>query len=127
MFHLSCLVHWILICEHDMITNNVALPKVKKRTKRKTGINDKKNGKDDTKAAGSKIKSVFCPECQGTGIPIIDGDQLERLPFSLQEVCSLVFFSFLKPFRIFFLFQPHRLFFFPGKPVSIQAKVNLDL
>ncbi|XP_054813837.1 uncharacterized protein LOC129314418 [Prosopis cineraria] len=86
LFHASCLVHWILMCEYDMITNRVAFPKVKKRAKRKVGANVSQNGKEyDVKVAKGKINSVFCPECQGTGI-IIDGDQVEHAPFSLSEM-----------------------------------------
>lgn len=89
LFHASCLVHWILMCEYDIITNRLAFPNVRRRTKRKTGTNVYQNGKEcEMKAARGKVNSVFCPECQGTGI-IIDGDSVERAPFSLSEVCSL--------------------------------------
>ncbi|KAK4255498.1 hypothetical protein QN277_008496 [Acacia crassicarpa] len=89
LFHASCLVHWILMCEYNMIPNHVAFPKVRRRSKRKMGANANQNGKEyDMKAARGKINSVFCPECQGTGI-IVDGDQVEHAPFSLSEMFKL--------------------------------------
>ncbi|KAF7805927.1 uncharacterized protein G2W53_038088 [Senna tora] len=86
MFHASCLVHWILMCEYDIITNNLAFPNVRRRSKRKIAANVNQNGKEcELKVARGKMNSVFCPECQGTGI-VIDGDQLEHAPFSLSEM-----------------------------------------
>lgn len=35
----------------------------------------------------SKITSIVCPECQGTGIHV-KGDELEKPSISLSEVCS---------------------------------------
>lgn len=44
-------------------------------------------GKDgETKATGTLISSVLCPECQGTGIDV-EGDELEKPDVSLSQVC----------------------------------------
>lgn len=103
MFHASCLVHWILMCEYDIITNRLALPIVRRRTKRKRGENVNQNGKECQMNDKGKINSVFCPECQGTGINI-DGDRVEHAPFSLSEVCSLHDFLLSSPFSLSYSF-----------------------
>ncbi|KAL6286580.1 hypothetical protein ACE6H2_010970 [Prunus campanulata] len=81
VFHTSCLIHWILLCEVE-IANQSASSKVRRRSRRKTAA--KCNGQDgQMKALSTQILSVFCPECQGTGA-VIDGDDLEKpnLPLS---------------------------------------------
>ena len=46
-------------------------------------------GKDgETKATGTLISSVFCLECQGTGIEV-EGDELEKPDVSLSQACVL--------------------------------------
>ncbi|ONI17073.1 hypothetical protein PRUPE_3G136600 [Prunus persica] len=81
VFHTSCLIHWILLCEVE-IANQSANSKVRRRSRRKNAA--KCNGQDgQMKALSTQIHSVFCQECQGTGA-IIDGDDLEKpnLPLS---------------------------------------------
>lgn len=61
-------------------------PKTKRRSRRKAGSNhkgEKKNG-----AIRKQISSIFCPECQGTGMKI-DEDDLEKPTIPLSEVCKL--------------------------------------
>lgn len=52
-------------------------PKSRKKVKGKNGQKPEMQSK--------QIGSPFCPECQGTGIPI-DGDELEKPPVPLSEV-----------------------------------------
>lgn len=85
-FHISCLMHWILLCELEIYTNQLVGPKVKRRSRRKTGA--KCNGSREEveiKALSKQIHRVFCPECQGTGINI-DGDELEKPTVPLSEM-----------------------------------------
>lgn len=94
MFHTSCLIHWMLLCEYEIITNSVVLPNFRQGTKRKVGGAKRKNGSNvngigkpsEVKAATAQINKVFCPECQGSG-RIIKGDGLEQANFTLSEVC----------------------------------------
>ncbi|XWS54194.1 hypothetical protein CRYUN_Cryun10bG0068700 [Craigia yunnanensis] len=86
VFHTSCLVHWILLCELERIENHSVNPKVKRRSRRKNGAKCNEMGKDgETKATGTLISSVFCPECQGTGIEV-EGDELEKPDVSLSQM-----------------------------------------
>ncbi|XP_059301348.1 uncharacterized protein LOC132053371 isoform X1 [Lycium ferocissimum] len=87
VFHVSCLIHWILLCELETYDKPVEEPKVetKRRSKRKTGAKRSAKGKKDEIKAARKINSVFCPECQGTGISI-EGDELEKPTVSLSEM-----------------------------------------
>ncbi|XP_009624407.1 uncharacterized protein [Nicotiana tomentosiformis] len=89
VFHVSCLIHWILLCELETYGKPVE-PKVetkaKRRSKRKTGAKHSAKGKkDEIKAVRRHIYSVFCPECQGTGISI-KGDDLEKPTVPLSEM-----------------------------------------
>lgn len=95
VFHTSCIIHWLLFCEYEIITKELVIPKSRKRrSKRNNAAKCEEIGKDgEVKATGTEIYSVFCPECQGTG-KIIEGDELERPPISLSEVCSLWAHSF---------------------------------
>lgn len=89
VFHVSCLIHWILLCELETYDKPVGEPKVetkaKRRSKRKTGTKRSAKGKNDEIKAARQIYSVFCPECQGTGISI-EGDELEKPTVSLSEM-----------------------------------------
>lgn len=89
LFHVSCLIHWILQCELQTYVKPVDEPKMetkaKRRSKRKTGTKHNAKEKEDEIKSARRINSVFCPECQGTGI-IIEGDELEKPPVSLSEV-----------------------------------------
>ncbi|KAF3625025.1 putative thioredoxin M-type, chloroplastic-like [Capsicum annuum] len=90
VFHVSCLIHWILLCELETYDKPVVEPKVetkaKRRSKRKTPAKRSAKGKKDEIKAAKRIYSVFCPECQGTGINIEEGDELEKPTVSLSEM-----------------------------------------
>ncbi|URD99095.1 hypothetical protein MUK42_29846 [Musa troglodytarum] len=71
-FHASCLIHWILICELEMLADQ------KQSTKTTRGRKERSTLK-------SLISSAFCPECQGTGISI-QGEELEKPTIPLSEM-----------------------------------------
>ncbi|XP_057796268.1 uncharacterized protein LOC131012360 [Salvia miltiorrhiza] len=80
LFHISCLIHWILLFE-VVFAKQTHEPKVKLRSRKKAkGKNGQKPEIQDR-----KICSAFCSECQGTGI-IIDGDDLEIPTVPLSEI-----------------------------------------
>lgn len=82
LFHVSCVVHWFLFCESEIIGNKMVSGKGKKRcTKHQSGV--KWNGL--VSDVSWQIFSVFCPECQGTGINI-EGEVIERDTFPLSQV-----------------------------------------
>ncbi|KAG5545345.1 hypothetical protein RHGRI_017720 [Rhododendron griersonianum] len=83
LFHISCLVHWILFCEVEIYTKQLLSPKVKRRSRRKTGA--KRNASKEEGDLRKQIYCAFCPECQGTGINI-DGDELEKPTVPLSEM-----------------------------------------
>ncbi|KAG4986868.1 hypothetical protein AAZX31_12G192600 [Glycine max] len=83
VFHTSCLIHWIILCEFEIITNHLVCPNVRRVVKRKVASDGNKIGKE--KDIGKHIRTVFCPECQGTGM-IIDGDGVEQPEFSLSQM-----------------------------------------
>ncbi|TYI87899.1 hypothetical protein E1A91_D04G168100v1 [Gossypium mustelinum] len=86
VFHTSCLIHWILLCELERIENHSVNPKARRRSRRKNRTKCKKMGKDgETKPTGTLINSVLCPECQGTGIEV-EGDELEKPDVSLSQM-----------------------------------------
>ncbi|KAK1290489.1 hypothetical protein QJS10_CPB18g01489 [Acorus calamus] len=82
VFHTSCLIHWILLCEFEMLINN---PNGMKRNKGRKNPVSRKEYKDQRLASQASnwmttetpFSSVFCPECQGTGVDI-KGDELEK-------------------------------------------------
>ncbi|XP_021717365.1 uncharacterized protein LOC110685194 [Chenopodium quinoa] len=100
VFHTSCLIHWILLCEHEMFMKPPVLPKVRRRSKRtKSKVNQleteckadnvvkhKQTRKEsEEKTSSDQINSVFCPDCQGTGLHI-EGDNLEQPNVPLSEM-----------------------------------------
>ncbi|KAK8617397.1 hypothetical protein V6N13_080313 [Hibiscus sabdariffa] len=86
VFHTSCLIHWILLCEVERIENQSINPKVRRRSRRKTRTKSNKTGKDgETKPKGTLVTSVLCPECQGSGIEV-EGDELEMPNVSLSQM-----------------------------------------
>uniref|UniRef100_A0A5B7AZC3 C2H2-type domain-containing protein n=1 Tax=Davidia involucrata TaxID=16924 RepID=A0A5B7AZC3_DAVIN len=88
IFHISCLIHWILLCEFEISTKQSTGPKVKRRSRRKSGTKCNEIGKESELGTTRKqIYSVFCPECQGTGIKV-EGDELEKPTVPLSEVCT---------------------------------------
>lgn len=89
VYHTSCLIHWILLCEVEMARNQLMTPKLKGKTKRKTGAKSSKLKKDVDKIVTEKqLDSVFCPECQGTGVDV-EGDSLEKPIVPLSEMFKL--------------------------------------
>ncbi|KAL6641272.1 hypothetical protein ACP70R_019453 [Stipagrostis hirtigluma subsp. patula] len=74
LFHTSCLLHWTILCQYEMLTDQIAI-KGKSNRGRKAKNAPKK----------CKLTSVLCPECQGTGIHI-EGDELEKPTISLSEM-----------------------------------------
>jgi len=94
VFHTSCIIHWLLLCEFEIITKELVSPKLKRRkSKRKNAAKYSEIGKEgEVKATRGQIDSVFCPECQGTGI-IIEGDELEKpsVPFLRFARCGIFF------------------------------------
>ncbi|XP_047177835.1 uncharacterized protein LOC124844865 [Vigna umbellata] len=83
VFHTSCLIHWIILCEFEIITNHLVRPNVRRIVKRKIASDGEKIGK--AKDIEKHIRTVFCPECQGTGM-VIDGDGVEQPEFSLSQM-----------------------------------------
>ncbi|KAI3795336.1 hypothetical protein L1987_37988 [Smallanthus sonchifolius] len=81
VFHISCLIHWVLLCDSEVYTKQLVAPEVKRRYRRKKGAKLKKVDED----AKKQIYCVFCPECQGTGIDF-NGDELEKPTVSLSEM-----------------------------------------
>lgn len=89
VFHTSCLIHWILLCEIEIITNQSDAPTARRRTRRKSAAKINEVQKDgEMKVLRTPICSVICPECQGTG-KIVEGDELEKPTVPLSKVCSL--------------------------------------
>ncbi|KAL0907586.1 hypothetical protein M5K25_022003 [Dendrobium thyrsiflorum] len=72
LFHVSCLIHWVLLSEFELWTNQSTNPKNTRGRRGKSFINN------------NLISSIFCPECHGTGIRI-EGDALEQPSVSLSE------------------------------------------
>ncbi|KZV45575.1 hypothetical protein F511_27185 [Dorcoceras hygrometricum] len=87
VFHISCLLHWVLLCEVEIYSKKSVTPKLKRRSRRKvkggTGVGKRENC--ETQETRKQIYSVFCPECQGTGIEI-DKEELEKPTISLFEI-----------------------------------------
>lgn len=83
VFHISCLIHWILLCEFEIFRNKKASPKIKTGSLRKAKGKDNEKGK--VGGIRTQICSVFCPECQGTGM-IVEGDELENPSIPLSEM-----------------------------------------
>lgn len=101
LFHTSCLIHWVLLCEVEKCTNQSEAPKVKRRSRRKAAskCNEVLND-SEMKAFRTPINCVICPECQGTGT-MIDGED-EKPTVPLSKVCTLLhYFSII----IFYLFR----------------------
>lgn len=104
MFHTSCLMHWVLLCEFEMFMKPPLHTKVRRRSRRtKSKVNQLgKDCKSDMNVIKRKqrwkeneeltlrdqICSVFCPDCQGTGLHL-EGDELEKPTVSLSEVRCL--------------------------------------
>ncbi|KAK4386019.1 hypothetical protein Sango_2472500 [Sesamum angolense] len=64
LFHISCLIHWILLCEVEIYAKQLIEPKVKRRSRRKVKGKDGENGEKHGMQE-KQIYTAFCPECQG--------------------------------------------------------------
>ncbi|ESQ54431.1 hypothetical protein EUTSA_v10024944mg [Eutrema salsugineum] len=80
LFHVSCVVHWFLFCETEILGSKMVSGKGKKRCTKQSGVKWNELVGD----VSWQIFSVFCPECQGTGINI-EGDVIERDTFPLSQ------------------------------------------
>lgn len=90
MFHTSCLIHWILLCEYEILTNKPVGPKERQKPRRKNaGKCDKMEKVGEVVPTGvqTHIRSVFCPECHGTGINT-EGDKLENTKYLQSQVTN---------------------------------------
>ncbi|XP_058080531.1 uncharacterized protein LOC131228702 isoform X2 [Magnolia sinica] len=89
VFHASCLIHWLLLCELEIWSNQSANSKVHNTVDSKSGRKGRAKSSrrkiNDENSTGTFISSVFCPECQGTGINI-KGDELEKPTVPLSEI-----------------------------------------
>lgn len=85
VFHVSCLIHWILLCELEIYVKPTDIPKVKRRSRKKGGGKQNENGKNKELTVKKQTLSAFCPECQGTGMHI-KGDDLEKPTVPLSEI-----------------------------------------
>ncbi|KAF3782464.1 hypothetical protein EJ110_NYTH34283 [Nymphaea thermarum] len=88
VFHISCLIHWILFCESKVwhsskSTSGRRNAGSKKQVAVESGAQRTPNGN----STFSTISSVFCPECQGSGLKVEDVLEVPKMPLS--EVCSL--------------------------------------
>ncbi|GAA0150255.1 acyltransferase [Lithospermum erythrorhizon] len=87
VFHVSCLIHWILLCELEIYSKKPVAPAVKRKSRRKTGAKNKVVRKtNEIKITGNQAHSLFCPECQGTGMKLLDEKELERPTVPLSEI-----------------------------------------
>lgn len=101
VFHTSCLIHWILYCEFEIVRNQTVSTKGGRRSRKKNGTKSNTTGKDGTvNVLPNPIVSVFCPDCQGTGVNI-EGDEFEKPLTPLSEVW---FLSFVHAIVLFFFF-----------------------
>lgn len=86
VFHTSCLIHWILYCEFEIVRNQTVSTKGGRRSRKKNGTKSNTTGKDGTvNILTNPIVSVFCPDCQGTGVNI-EGDEFEKPLTPLSEM-----------------------------------------
>lgn len=78
MFHMSCLIHWVLLCEVESHAKQSKEPKPKPVSTRK--VKGKNGGKG--KKQEKPTRSVFCPECQGSGVRIDGNVEIPTIPLS---------------------------------------------
>jgi len=79
LFHVSCVVHWFLFCETEILGSKIKCGKGKRRCTKQSGVKS-----NELNNVSWEIFSVFCPECQGTGIDI-EGGVIERDTFPLSQ------------------------------------------
>ncbi|KAF9670818.1 hypothetical protein SADUNF_Sadunf13G0108300 [Salix dunnii] len=89
VFHTSCLIQWILYCEFEIVQNQTVSTKGGRRSRKKNGTKSNTTGKDGTMSVlPNPIVSVFCPDCQGTGVNI-EGDEFEKPLTPLSEMFKI--------------------------------------
>lgn len=81
VFHTSCLMDWILLCESKFWSARI----VKKDAARMRGQINKKPRRGKARPTIQSCGPLFCPECQGTGIEV-HGHQLEQPRYRLVQV-----------------------------------------
>lgn len=81
VFHTSCLIDWILLCESKFWSSRT----VKKDARRMRGQISKKPRRGKAKATVGISGPLFCPECQGTGAEV-RCHQLEQPRYRLAQV-----------------------------------------
>ncbi|XP_042506830.1 uncharacterized protein LOC122083185 [Macadamia integrifolia] len=89
VFHTSCLVHWILICEFEIWKNQSSNSETTRETLRESRSKCSETEIKDGKRERVPISSVFCPECQGTGINIEGDHQLQPPTVPVSQMFSL--------------------------------------
>ncbi|XP_068645459.1 uncharacterized protein [Aristolochia californica] len=93
VFHISCLIHWILLCEYEIWNEQAINAKLNhentgRKTKKKRGPKPsrvRKSGEENGASKRTDILSILCPECQGTGVNI-EGDELEKPTVPLSKM-----------------------------------------
>eukprot|EP00250_Pteridium_aquilinum_P028621 c37497_g1_i1 orf=253-1653(-) len=81
VFHTSCLIDWILLCESKFWSARA----VKNNAPRMRGQINKKPRRGKAKATIQSSGPLFCPECQGTGVEV-HSHQLEQPRYRLAQV-----------------------------------------
>ncbi|KAL6543368.1 hypothetical protein OROHE_010888 [Orobanche hederae] len=84
LFHISCLIHWILLCEVEIYAKRPVKPEVRRKSRRNVKGKSRGNRKKP-EVQEKQVHTVFCPECQGTGTKL-DGEELEKPTVPLSEV-----------------------------------------
>ncbi|KAF6141402.1 hypothetical protein GIB67_021218 [Kingdonia uniflora] len=79
ILHVSCLIRWILICESKMLKKQTPFWEVTANR----GLKNKSK-KRKVEPYRKRIASIFCTECQGTGIEI-EGDKVENAPYATSD------------------------------------------
>ncbi|CAN6456108.1 unnamed protein product [Victoria cruziana] len=90
VFHISCLIHWILFCESKGWNSSKSMSRrinavSKKHVAGESSAQRSPNGNPTS----STISSAFCPECQGSGLKVEDDLEVPRLPLSEMFTCVI--------------------------------------
>ncbi|KAH9318624.1 hypothetical protein KI387_020393, partial [Taxus chinensis] len=86
VFHTTCLIDWILLCESKIWLSQFNGGKVPRKGRWSVSEQRRKQmNKVKSSSSSSNCGSVFCPECQGTGLKTRAG-QLEVPRYRLAQV-----------------------------------------
>ncbi|KAI3892189.1 hypothetical protein MKW92_012002 [Papaver armeniacum] len=116
VFHTSCLIHWILLCEYEVWTNQFGSQNMAVGSQ---GVTNGSQGDGRDKVVELSIvpktplSSVFCTECQGRGINV--EENLEN---------PSVFLSEMFKFKIKLL-DGHKAWMFKGPEVLKNCSTGL--